>query len=221
MEQVVRRISLDLSRRANKRYFYGNKTEFNSRVFIISFCDDGVPYFVDQKANAIVNVLRSDGKSWSYLSEITEDGCVYFAATLWCFEAPGETKFTVTLYNSKMRITSSPFYIDVADDLAGTQHTDEVAENATLFQQAMENFALTNENETERQQNEKERIEMEIARENAEICRIEEEERRVNAESIRQQNELNRCEVTETMIRTLNNLLTLQQIYIDKGEETV
>lgn len=221
MEQVVRRISLDLSRRANKRYFYGNKTEFNSRVFIISFCDDGVPYFVDQKANAIVNVLRSDGRSWSYLSKITEDGCVYFAATLWCFEAPGETKFTVTLYNSKMRITSSPFYIDVADDLAGTEHNDEVAENATLFQQAMENFALTNENEVERQENENERIEAEINRDNGELYRMEEERKRDDAESIRLQNESKRCEVTETMIRTLDNLLTLQQIYIDKGEEAV
>jgi hypothetical protein len=221
MKQIVRNVSLDLSRRSGKRYFYGNKTEFNSRVFVIRLMDDGVPYVVDKSASAIVNVLRSDGRSWSYLCDITEDGCVYFASTLWCFDAPGETKLTVTLFNSKMRITSAPFYIDVADDLPGTEHSDEIAENVTLFQQAMEHFASINEDESERVENEKQRVNDERARRNAEADRLIREAEREEREAVRCRNEEARIKITESMTEALDNLIYLQQIYIERGEMAI
>ena len=217
MKEVVKRISLDLSRRTNKRYFYGNRNEYNSRIFIIKLYDDGVPYVVNKDVIACVNVLRADGKSWSYITDVTSDGCVYFVSTLWCFEAPGETQYTVTLIDSEMRITSSPFFIDVADDLAGPEHTNEVAENVTLFQQAMEYFASTKEMETERQENEKSRQSAENSRDAAEAQRFRNETDREYRENVRCQNEYERAAVTETMLEALDNLITLQGIYIDRG----
>ncbi len=218
MKEVVRKISLDLSRRTNKRYLFANQTDYNSRVFIISLYDDGKPFFVDKKITALVNILRSDGKSWSYITDVTDDGCVYFVATLWTFEVPGETKFTVTLYDGERKITSSQFIVDVAEDLVGSDHSNEVAENLSLFQQAMDHFAYINENETSRRQNEIERKKEETARVNAEITRMEYEKARSDNEKVRCSNEAARVEITETMIRTLDNLLTLQQIYIDRSE---
>ena len=221
MKEIVRKISLDLSRETNKRYLFASQSDYNSRVFVISLFDDGIPFFVEKSMTALVNILRSDGTSWSYITDVTDDGCVYFVATLWTFEVPGETKFTVTLYDGERKITSSQFIVEVAEDLVGLDHTNEVAENLSLFQQAMEHFANINENESTRQENEIKREKAEKGRDNIEMSRMDAEKTRAEYEAVRCKNEAARVKVTDTMIRALDNLLTLQQIFIERGEAAV
>ena len=228
MKEVVRKISLDLTRKTSKRYYFASQSDCNSRVFLISIFDDGMPFKISKGMTASVNVRRADGMSWSYITDITDDGCVYFVATLWTFEVPGETKFTVTLYDGERRITSSPFTVEVAEDLIGEEQSAEVAKNLSMFQQAMDHFANIQEKEILRQEEETKRVNAESARESretsraaAENARNNNENTRQNNETIRVQNEKARVAITSAMLEGLSNLLTLQQIYIEKGEGLV
>lgn len=71
--------------------------------------------------------------------------------------------------------------------------------------------------ETARVTAEKAREEAEDGRENREMERMDAEKTRYENEQIRVQNEQARGAVTNAMLEGLDNLLTLQQIYIDMG----
>lgn len=71
--------------------------------------------------------------------------------------------------------------------------------------------------EKERAEAETARVDAEIIRENREMDRMDAERTRYENEQIRVQNEQARGAVTNAMLEGLDNLLTLQQIYIDKG----
>ena len=218
MKEVTRKISLDLARKTNARVCFGCQSDYNSRAFLISVFDDGKPYFVDKGVVASVNVKRGDGACWSYMSDVTEDGKVLYVATLWVFEVPGEVTLNLTLNDGEKRITSSSFAIDVAEDLVPEDNIHEIAHNMTLFQQAMDLLADAAKNEEERKSAEYLRVQDEILRNNAEHYRMNAENLRIEAEQIRVKNEEARLQFTEQMLQAFNNLLTLQQIYIDKGE---
>lgn len=214
MNNVIRRVDLDLSRRTNKKFLFANQYDYDSRTFIISLYEDGARFFVDRDITAFVNIKRSDGETWSYAAEVTDEGDVSFVATLWTFEVPGETKFTVSLYDGQRRITSSQFVVNVLPDFISSVDIDDVAENLSLFRQAMEYFSEINKDEQERKS-------AETIRDNRELSRMDAEKTRSDNESIRCRNEADRVEVTETMMVALDNLLTLQQIYIDRSWEEV
>lgn len=214
MNNVIRRVDLDLSRRTNKKFLFANQYDYDSRTFIISLYEDGARFFVDRDITAFVNIKRSDGETWSYAAEVTDEGDVSFVATLWTFEVPGETKFTVSLYDGQRRITSSQFVVNVLPDFISSVDIDDVAENLSLFRQAMEYFAEINKDEQERKS-------AETIRDNRELDRMDAEKTRSDNESIRCRNEAARVEVTETMMVALDNLLTLQQIYIHRSWEEV
>lgn len=61
------------------------------------------------------------------------------------------------------------------------------------------------------------RVDAEIIRENREMERMDAEKTRYENEQIRVKNEQARGAVTDAMLEGLENLLTLQQIYIDMG----
>lgn len=212
MKNVIRRVDLDLSRRTNKRFLFANQYDYDSRTFIISLYDDGARYLVEKEITAFVNIKRSDGETWSYIAEVTDEGNVRFVATVWTFEVPGEVQFTVSLYDGQRRITSSQFVVNVLPDFISTVEIDDVAENLSLFRQAMEYFTEINKDEQRRKEDEK-------ARDNREISRMDAEKTRNENESMRCKNEAERIWITETLIETLDNLLTLQQIYIDRSFE--
>lgn len=219
MKNVIRRVDLDLSRRTNKRFIFANQYDYDSRTFIISLYEDGARYLVDKEVTAFVNIKRSDGETWSYVAEVTDEGNIRFVATLWTFEVAGETQFTVSLYDGQRRITSSQFVVNVLPDFVSSTDIDDVAENLGLFQQAMDYFAEINKDEQNRRKNETARQEAEIARENGEFDRTSAELTRIDNENARCKNEEERDKITETMIIALDNLLLLQKSYIDRAWE--
>ena len=218
MKEIVKNISLDLSRKSTARVYFANQTEYNSRRFRISLFDDGVPYPVDKKMTSMVNILRPDGTSWSYYSDTEEDGTVCFTAPLWAFEIAGDTSFTVSLYDELQKITSSAFVVEVLPDTVNENHINEVAENLTLFQQTMEKVGEIMSAEAVRVEEENTRNLNEAIRKNAEDDRISKELIRNEKEQERCQNEEQRMFVLDSMKTSLQNLLNLQQIYIEKGE---
>ncbi len=118
MNEVVRRISLDLSRRSNTSLIFSSQLDMNSRVFLITLFDDGKRYYVEGSMTASVNVSRSDGTSAAFVADITDDGCVRYTAGSWALGIAGLTKFSVSLYEGEdKKLTSSCFTVDIAEGL--------------------------------------------------------------------------------------------------------
>lgn len=240
MKYVTRRIALDLSRRNNTRIAFASQADYRSREFIISLCDDGMPYYVDKGTTAIVNVKRPDGVGMSYFGEVTGDGCIRYVVGSWALEIPGDAKFSVSLYDGdKRRLTSSHFVISIDEALYIGNGMVEGDETHNAFTEMMSSYASFIEQEVHRQDAECERInnesiradfehdrataegervDAEIARDNAELSRIESEAQRVRNEQVRMINEAARLEVTQNLKTALSNLIALQDIYIERGE---
>ncbi len=240
MKEVTRRIALDLTRKNNTRVSFASQADFGSREFIISLLDDGVPYPVDKSLTATVNVCRPDGTSTAYMAEITDDGCVRYVAGLWALRIPGDTRFSVSLYDGDDRkLTTSYFTVNVeaglhlgTDILEGdathTAFTDMMNTVAhfkgeEIKRDAAERERINNEGirtafELERAGNERDRQAAEKTRDNRELDRMMAESVRADNEALRIKNENARLEVTATLKSALYNLLTLQQIYIERGE---
>ena len=214
MKNVIRRIDLDLSRRTNKRFIFATQNDYDSRTFIVSLYDDGARYLVEKGVMALVNVKRPDGQTWSSMAEVTDEGNIRFVATLWMLEVAGDTQFTISLFDVDRRITSSQFVVNVLPDFINNVDVGTVAENLDLFRQAMEYFAEINSDEQQRRSAEEER-------DGREISRIDAEKERNENEIARCKNEEERVIITETMVSVLDNLLALQQIYIDKAMEEI
>ena len=240
MKDVTRRITLDLSRRSNTRVTFASQADFRSREFIISLLDDGVPYFVEKGTTATVNVRRPDGTSTAYVATVTDDGCVKYIAGLWALRHTGEVKVSVSLFDGdNKRLSSSYFVINIEEAVHLGTDMVEGDETHTAFMDMMSSYASFIEQENQRQLSELERINNESIREgfeldraeaerergnaetvrdNAELGRMEAEAQRVRNEQVRMINENARLEITDTLNTALSNLLTLQRMYIERGE---
>ncbi len=142
MNEIVRKISLDLSRKSNISLMFSSQTDMNSRVFLISLFDDGRPYFISLGTSVAVNVKRSDGTSAAFIAEVTEEGCVKYTAGAWALGMAGETCFSVSLYDGNgQKLTSSCFTVDVAPGLYLGLEVGEDDEEQNIYDSMMNKFA--------------------------------------------------------------------------------
>lgn len=245
MKSVTRKLTLDFQRKNTARVVFASQADLNSRVLVISLYDDGVPYtvFPGTGISAAINVRRPDGTSSSFPADITGMGEVTYTITSWPLGVKGEAQFCVALYDQDgSRLTTAPFTVYVAEGLYLGSEVEEDTENQTAFANMMAEFAAwekieqtrnsseitRSKNESTRENNEKIRITNESSRNNAESVRNSNEKYRQDresargeAEAIRVANEKTRCQVTEAMLTGLDNLLALQEAYINGAGGTV
>ncbi len=142
MNEIVRRISLDLSRKSNISLIFSSQTDMNSRVFLISLFDDGRPYFITSETSVAVNVKRSDGTSAAFIADVTEDGIVKYTAGSWALGVAGLTNFSVSLYNGNaQKLTSSSFTVDIAPGLYLGLEVGEDDEEQNVYDSMLNKFA--------------------------------------------------------------------------------
>lgn len=187
MKDVTRRISLDFTRKSNTRVIFASEADFNSREFIISLFEDGVPYQLDGSGFATVNVCRADGERAGYIADVTDDGCVRYVAGLWAFEVPGEVKISVSIFDGdKKRLTSSYFTVCVEEGLYIGGDIAESDDAHTFLGDLMGIMGQFKNQENQRQSKENERIANEEGRTQSDLARDEAELRRANAEKYRE-----------------------------------
>ena len=118
MTEVLKKISVDLSRRGNTRLIFARQNDQGSRRVSIKLTDGGAPYIVPKGTVATVNILRSDGTSAAFSAELTEDGNVELSLGLWALSVVGEARCSVSLYGSgNKKLTSADFVLDVQEAL--------------------------------------------------------------------------------------------------------
>ena len=200
MKQVTRNISLDVSRKNNTRVIFACEADYNSREFIITLLDDGVPYKIGATAFIAVNVKRPDGESKSHEAEMTEDGRIRYIAKRWDLDVPGDVLFSVSLYGEDdVKLSSTFFTVRVEEGVYTGSEVSEEDDGYSVFYEMMNSLSrikgeeakrVTAENnriegENTRADTERSRIIEEKQRRNAEIARIAEEEGRVSEEAAR------------------------------------
>ena len=239
MLNIRKQIALDFQRRNNVRIVYATQCDMNTRELVINVFNDGdlYPIFPNSGVIAAINVLRPDGKSSSFPAEITGVGEVTYMMTAWPVGVAGEVKMSLALYSKTGdRISTDPFTLYVAEGLYLGSQIEEDEENQTAFANLMakladfslmEDVRVANEdtrkaNEIERKRNENDRIFEEENRATAEYRRSNAENGRYNNELVREENEqvrianeALRCQVTDALLRGLDNLLALQEEYIN------
>lgn len=215
MNEITRRISLDLSRNNNVKISFMGQQDTKSRIILITILDDGVPYKVENVTSVVVNVLRPDGQSLGFAAEVTEDGLIKYVPNSWALGIAGVTRFSITFHDaSKRRITTSPFTIDVAQGLYFGANINSSDEKQTAFENMMSELSGVKVAEEERVAAESERETNELNRIRSESVRRLEEKTRSQNEETRIANESLRCQVTDNLITAVNNLLEIQQQYI-------
>lgn len=219
MNEVTRRISLDLSRNNNVHISFASQYDLKSRVILITILDDGAPYKIDKVTSIVVNVLRPDGKSMGYAGYLTEDGLIKYTLGSWALSVVGTTIFSVSFYDAdKRKLTTSPFTIDVAPSIYVGTNVSSVEDAQSAFDNMMSELSGV-------KAAEELRVAAESAREENEYYRTHEEDMRRYEESKRMQNEMERInneslryEVTNVLLNALDNLLDLQEKYLISEE---
>ena len=219
MNEVTRRISLDLSRDNNVHISFASQYDLKSRVILITILDDGAPYKIDKVTSIVVNVLRPDGKSMGYAGYLTEDGLIKYTLGSWALSVVGTTIFSVSFYDAdKRKLTTSPFTIDVAPSIYVGTNVSSVEDAQSAFDNMMSELSGVKAAEELRVAAEYARENNELSRSRSETVRRLEEETRSQNEETRIANESLRCQVTNNMIIAINNLLEIQQQYISSEE---
>ena len=219
MNDVIRRISLDLSRKNNLNISFSTQYDARARIFLISVLDNGVPYNIEKSCQVYVSVLRPDGQSAAFYAQRMDDGLVKYAPGSWALGVAGVVYFSLSIYDGwGKKITTSPFSIDVSPGLYYGNDINESDEKQITFDSMLSELSGIKEEELsrteaekQRKANENNRIQNEENRESQEILRIQNEE-------IRNSNEAVRLQVTNQLLSSLENLLEIQEMYMNMGD---
>lgn len=204
MKKIVRHISLDFSRQTGVRASFATQLDFNSREFIITLYDDGVEFPLPEGVLVAMNIRRADGRSGAIVCEVQKDGKVRYVVGPWALSIPGETYFSVSVYDGEQgKLTSESFVIDIEPLLCEGEDIKEDSEDYTLFVQMINALANISVAESERK--------------NAEEMRKENEEIRNKNERLRLEGEDKRNEIAQKTIDGLDGLIAIQNKFIDQG----
>ena len=185
MTEILKKISVDLSRRGNTRLIFARQNDQGSRRVSIKLTDCGKPYFVPKSTVATINILRSDGASAAFSADVTDSGNVEFTLGLWALSVSGEARCSVSLYDKDSKLTSADFTLDVLDTLYQGDGISEDTEY-TLLTSLLSEMAGFKEDEEARAEAEKDREDAEEYRALGEAQRNRNESLRFAAEETRQ-----------------------------------
>ena len=192
MKKVIRKITVDLSRKSQTRVVFATQNDLESRCLSITLTDDGKPYNVHKRLTATVNFQRADGKNGAYIARICDDGTIEYVISPTMLMVAGQTQCSVSLFNDVgNKLTSAPFVLDVVQTLYD-EH--ELSEDARLdyIDEMIARFTTFQNQENDRQAAERDREQNEAAREASESNRKACEKSRDAAENTREQNEQDR-----------------------------
>lgn len=114
MNNVIKRITIDISNENSFHWLEAVQGDSISRCVYISLLDNGVPYSLDN----IVPVIRgekSDGTSIFNSCQLTDNGEIIVELTSQMLSAAGKSIYEIALYGPDMEVlTSFPFYLSVS-----------------------------------------------------------------------------------------------------------
>ena len=164
MNEVLKKINVDLSRSGNTRLIFARQNDRDSRKLRIKLLDSGEDYPVNEEHVATLNVLRPDGDSFAVAAEVT-DGVVEVTLPYRALAVAGLVNCSISIYSEGDRkLTSDDFTLEVKE---AHYKGDDIAEDedVTLLISLISEIS-------EMKVDEKARILAEESRESAEAVRV-------------------------------------------------
>ena len=142
---ITREITVDVSKRNTFSAIVAKQLDTNSRFLKVTLTDLGEVITVPTTAQVVINALRDDGESKSFLGTANADGTVTVPLTPWMLELDGDVKCDVSVVDSEERkLTSTLFVLAVEEaTYSGEEISDD--ENYDLLVQLLAQVSLTSE----------------------------------------------------------------------------
>lgn len=114
MIQIIKKISLDVSRPNVLKVIVAKQRDNRSRFLKVTFTNDSKKIEIPPSATAIINALRGDGMSKSFAGEVNSDGTATVPLSSWMLEAEGGLECDVSVVDKDgSRLTTSTFIVEV------------------------------------------------------------------------------------------------------------
>lgn len=171
MAQIVKSLSLDVSRQNRIQAIVAKQYDKDSRYLTVQLTDEGTPITVESSSVVTINASRADSSSKAFEGEVNEDGTVTVPITYWMLELDDKVTCDISVVDAQGRkLSTLNFTIEVDHaNYSGDDISED--ENYDLLVTLLAEVAEANE---------------------AEEARVSAENDRVTAENVRQQNEQQR-----------------------------
>lgn len=107
--EIVRQISLDVSRANVFAPIDVKQSDEKSRFLDVTIADRGVTKVVPQDATIIINVKRPDGAAKGFSGTVKTDGTLRVPVPAWALQIPGDITCDVSIISGEERLTTMGF----------------------------------------------------------------------------------------------------------------
>ena len=202
---ITREISVDVAKRNVFSAIVAKQNDDNSRFLKVTLTNLGERISVDANSIVVINALRDDGLSKSFLGETNDDGTVTVPLTKWMLELNSDVKCDISVVDTEeRRLTTMTFILAVeAANYTGDDISED--ENYDLLVTLLAEVAEAKDAEAKRVVAENARVTAETNRVNAETARDTAEKERAAAEHNRAAAWANAEGIQQIVIEDLDN----------------
>lgn len=128
MAEIIKKINVDVSKKNTFQAIVAKQGDTNSRFLQVQLVSEGESINIDLSSSVLINALRSDDRSDSFLGSVNPDGTVKVPLTPWMLEIDGLMTCSISVIDSQgRRLTSTSFAIEVqfAENTSGEINEDE------------------------------------------------------------------------------------------------
>lgn len=143
MAEILKSLSVDVAKKNTFQAIVAKQGDTASRFLKIQLVNEGEPITVQSTSSVVINALRSDKESDSFLGTANDDGTVTVPLTQWMLAIDGLMTCSVTIVDAQGRkLTTTSFIVDVqfAENLTGDISEDE---NYDILVQLLADFSST------------------------------------------------------------------------------
>lgn len=132
--EIVRQISLDVSRANVFAPIDVKQSDEKSRYLDVTITDRGVTKVVPQDATVIINVKRPDGAAKGFSGTVKTDGTLRVPVPAWALQIPGDITCDVSIISGEERLTTMDFTLRAqraaytGDDITADDNYDILTE---------------------------------------------------------------------------------------------
>ena len=114
MAQILKSLSLDVSRQNRVRTILAKQFDNNSRFLKVQLNNEGEPIVVEKDSIVLINATREDGKSDSFFGYVNDDGSVTVPISYWMLEVTGKVKCDISVISEQgSKLSTLSFAIEV------------------------------------------------------------------------------------------------------------
>ena len=147
MAQIIKSLSLDVSRQNRIRAILAKQFDNGSRFLNIQLNNEGEPIVVAKTSVVLINATRADGASESFWGDVNDDGSVTVPITYWMLELPGRVRCDISVISEQgSKLSSLGFAIEVektngeGDNIGDQEDCGVLAQLISDVKQLEDNF---------------------------------------------------------------------------------